>query len=241
MIELDHVSKHYGRIAAVDDLSLRVEKGEIFGFIGPNGAGKTTTIRMIGGILKPSTGRIRINGVDMQQNPTAAKRSIGFIPDRPYLYEKLSGSEFLRFIADLYQVDRRSADARAQELLAMFTLTDWAHELIESYSHGMKQRLVMAAALLHDPAIVVVDEPLVGLDPLGIKLVKGLFRKLAAGGVTMFVSTHTLPVAEDICHRIGIINRGRLIATGSPADLKQELKVVDADLEQIFLRLTRDA
>ena len=239
MIELKNLSKKYGNLLAVDNLDLRVPKGEIFGFIGPNGAGKTTTINMVGGVLAPTSGVVMICGINMADQPEHAKRKIGFIPDRPYLYEKLTGMEFLKFIADLYDVDEDTFLKKSQEKLDMFFLSDRSNELIESYSHGMKQRLVMAAALLHDPEVIVVDEPMVGLDPLAIKMVKNLFKHLADEGVTIFLSTHTLKVAEDICDKIGIIHKGTLIATGSYEDLRRDVHAEGADLEQIFIRLTK--
>jgi len=240
MIDIRNLTKRYGGVTAVNDLSLRIAKGEIFGFIGPNGAGKTTTIKMIGGILLPTQGEIRVCDISMQADPEAAKLKIGFIPDRPYLYEKLTGMEFLKFIADLYRVNSNSFTEKAHQNLAMFGLSDWSYELIESYSHGMKQRLIMAAALLHDPEVIVVDEPMVGLDPLGIKLVKDLFKRLSEKGTTIFVSTHTLQIAEDMCHRVGIIHKGRLITTGSPQKLKQDLSSSKADLEAVFIHLTHN-
>jgi len=238
MIELKSLTKKYGDYKAVDDLNLYVQKGEIFGFIGPNGAGKTTTIKMIGGILAPSAGTINIAGIDIQQEPEKAKGKIGFIPDRPYLYEKLTGREFLKFTADLYGVPDDVFSQKAQQNLEMFSLADWSDELIESYSHGMKQRLIMSAALLHDPEVIIVDEPMVGLDPMAIMMVKDLFQRLAHEGVTVFMSTHTLAVAEEICERIGVINRGQLIASGTTADLRREANATDADLEKVFLNLT---
>ena len=241
MIELKNLNKHYGATKAVRQLNLTSPKGEIFGFIGPNGAGKTTTIKMMGGILIPTSGTVHICGLNIEDHPEAAKQKIGFIPDRPYLYEKLTGMEFLKFMADLYGVDPARFPDIARKNLAMFSLDDWGNELIEAYSHGMKQRLIMAAALLHDPEVIIVDEPMVGLDPIGIKLVKDLFKHLSTQGVTVFLSTHTLQVAEDLCHRIGIINKGRLVTTGSPASLKQAMQQSDADLEHVFLRLTQNA
>ena len=238
MIELENLSKRYGNLLAVDHLNLRIPKGEIFGFIGPNGAGKTTTINMVGGVLAPTSGAVTICGKNMADHPEHAKRKIGFIPDRPYLYEKLTGMEFLKFMADLYDVDEDAFLKKSKEKLDMFFLSDRSNELIESYSHGMKQRLVMAAALLHDPEVIVVDEPMVGLDPLAIKMVKDLFRHLANEGVTIFMSTHTLKVAEDICDKIGIIHKGTLIATGTYEDLRGDVATEGADLEQIFIRLT---
>ena len=241
MIELTSLTKNYGDYKAVDNLNLFVKKGEIFGFIGPNGAGKTTTIKMIGGILAPSSGTVRIADTDIHQEPEKAKRKIGFIPDRPYLYEKLTGREFLKFTADLYGVPDDRFDHNARRNLEMFSLADWSDDLIESYSHGMKQRLIMSAALLHDPEVIIVDEPMVGLDPMAIMMVKDLFKRLSQQGVTVFMSTHTLAVAEDICERIGIINKGRLIASGTTADLQREANVTDAALERVFLNLTANA
>jgi ABC-2 type transport system ATP-binding protein len=238
MIELKGLTKRYGNLVAVDSLNLMIPKGQIFGFIGPNGAGKTTTINMIGGILAPTFGTVMICGINMESYPEKAKRKIGFIPERPYLYEKLTGMEFLKFIADLYGVGEDVFLTKSQEKLEMFFLSDRSDDLIESYSHGMKQRLVMAAALVHDPEVIIVDEPMVGLDPLAIKMVKNLFRRLAEQGVTIFISTHTLKVAEDICDRIGVIHKGALIASGTPEDLKRQVNKIDADLEQVFISLT---
>ena len=241
MIELKSLTKKYGDYKAVDDLNLLVKKGEIFGFIGPNGAGKTTTIKMIGGILAPSAGTVTVAGIDIQQEPEKAKSKIGFIPDRPYLYEKLTGMEFLKFTADLYGVSDDRFRKKAPQNLEMFSLTDWSDELIESYSHGMKQRLIMSAALLHEPEVIIVDEPMVGLDPMAIMMVKDLFQRLAHSGVTVFMSTHTLAVAEEICERIGVINKGHLIACGTTADLRQQANAADAALERVFLNLTNIA
>lgn len=240
MIELQHLSKNYSKTVAVNDLTLNIQTGEVFGFIGPNGAGKTTTIKMMGGIIEPSSGVILICGVNMKTEPERAKSKIGFIPDQPYLYEKLTGMEFLNFIADLYEMNNEAFIQKAQDKLDMFSLSDWSNELIEAYSHGMKQRLIMAAALLHDPEVIIVDEPMVGLDPAAIKLVKELFRNLASEGVTIFMSTHSLNVAEDVCDRIGIINKGSLIVTGTIEDLRQHADVMDAGLEQVFMRLTQE-
>ncbi len=238
MIELTQITKKYISFTALNNLSLTVRQGEIFGFIGPNGAGKTTTIKIISGIMQPTSGSVRINGIDVRKNPVEAKRHIGFIPDRPYLYEKLTGMEFLGFTADMYGVNGNGFKEKALRELTRFSLIDWADELIESYSHGMRQRLIFAAALVHDPKVIVVDEPMVGLDPAAIIMVKGLFQQLASNGVTIFMSTHTLKVAEDVCDRIGVIHRGRLIATGTTEDLQREAGITDADLEKVFLNLT---
>ena len=240
MIELKNLTKSYGKTLAVDCLNLTVSKGEIFGFIGPNGAGKTTTIRMMGGVLAPTGGSVIIDGINMADDPESVKKRIGFIPDRPFLYEKLTGMEFMRFSADLYGVDERIFLEETPTLLKKFAIYDWAHELIESYSHGMKQRLIISAALLHNPTVIIVDEPMVGLDPAAIKMVKDMFQELALKGKTIFMSTHTLAVAEDICDRIGIIHRGSLIATGTTKDLRRHAGGVGADLEEVFLILTEE-
>jgi ABC-2 type transport system ATP-binding protein len=239
MIELQNIVKTYGSHTALHGLNLSVPKGELFGFIGPNGAGKTTTIKIIGGIMAPTSGTVTVAGIDMARDPVAAKQRIGFIPDRPYLYEKLTGLEFLQFTADVYGVATTVFRDKARNLLDMFALADWGEELIASYSHGMKQRLIMCAALLHDPEVLVVDEPMVGLDPVAIRMVKQLFRDMAARGITIFMSTHTLAVAEDICNRIGIIHRGRLIAEGRLEELRQEMADGAANLEAVFINLTQ--
>jgi len=240
MIKLKNITKKYNQFPALKGLNLAVKAGEIFGFIGPNGAGKTTTIKIMGGIMAPTTGDVFICGLNMREEPEKAKHKIGFIPDRPYLYEKITGMEFLKFTADLYGVNSNRFAAKAKENLRFFSLFDWSDELIESYSHGMKQRLIMAAALLHDPEVIIVDEPMVGLDPIAIMMVKKLFKRLARQGKTIFMSTHTLTVAEDICDRIGIIHKGRLVATGTTEDLQREAQVMDADFEQVFINLTKD-
>ena len=241
MITLKNLTKKFGRTLAVDGINLSVARGEIFGFIGPNGAGKTTTIRIMGGILAPTEGAVIIDGVDMAREPEKAKRKIGFIPDRPFLYEKLTGMEFMRFSADLYGVKDGIFREKAEALLKMFSLTDWAYGLVESYSHGMKQRLIIAAALLHDPTVIIVDEPMVGLDPIGIRMVKELLRSKAREGTAVFMSTHSLGVAEDICDRIGVIHRGAMIATGTTNDLRRTAGVGEADLEAVFLKLTEES
>jgi len=239
MIQLISLTKRYGEMLAVDDLSLDVPAGEIFGFLGPNGAGKTTTIRMMMGLLQATSGTVRLGGHDLARDPIAAKQLCGFVPDRPHLYEKLTGAEFLDFVAGLYQVPAPVAAQRRDHLLEMFDLTAWATELVESYSHGMKQRLVMAAALIHAPRLLIVDEPMVGMDPRGARLLKRTFRQLAHNGVTVFMSTHSLEVAEETCDRIGIINQGRLIALGSVDDLRRQAGGhASAKLEAIFLTLT---
>ena len=240
MIELENITKRYGQTHAVENLNLTVPDGELFGFIGPNGAGKTTTIRMIGGLLAPTAGRVLIDGVDIAEDPVEVKKQIGLIPDRPFLYEKLTGIEFLQFTADLFEIKQTDFQQKAEEWLNLFGLWDRANELIEAYSHGMKQRLIMSAALLHDPRLLIVDEPMVGLDPRGIKMVRNLFQRLTETGVTVFMSTHTLSLAEEICDRIGIINRGKLVATGTIDELQNAARLGQANLEQAFLELTQE-
>ncbi len=240
MIELKNLTKNYGKIRAVDGLSISIPRGEIFGFIGPNGAGKTTTISMVAGLLAPTSGIVKICGMDMIKFPRVAKKKIGFIPDRPYIYEKLTAMEFLKFIADMYEMEEPEFEPLAESWLKKFSLMDWADELIESFSHGMKQRLIMAAALLHNPKVVVVDEPMVGLDPFAIKMVKQLFGELAAQGTTIFMSTHTLQVAQDVCDRIGVIHKGQLIAQGTVKELQHLARADRVDLEQVFMILTED-
>ncbi len=241
MIELIDLSKNYAATQAVKNLNLRVARGEIYGFIGPNGAGKTTTIRMMGGIIEPTSGQILIENMDMRLDPVSAKKIIGFVPDRPFLYDKLTGMEFLKFISDIYCVDPLTFPQKAQGLLEQFELWPWRNEIIAAYSHGMKQRLIIAAALLHDPRVLVIDEPMVGLDPSAVRLVKDILKDLAAKGVTVFVSTHTLSIAQDLCDRIGVIHKGNLLAEGTMPQLNRAAKTGDAGLEDVFLTLVREA
>ncbi|HMD37195.1 MAG TPA: ABC transporter ATP-binding protein [Vicinamibacterales bacterium] len=240
MIQIENLVKQYGSFTAVDGVSLEVRSGEIHGFLGPNGAGKTTTIRMIAGLLKPTSGRIVVNGHDTATEPERAKQSLGFIPDRPFIYEKLTAGEFLRFHAGLFGVTDNggNTDARVKEMLELFEIHRWEHELVESFSHGMKQRLVMSAAFLHRPRAVVVDEPMVGLDPRGARLIKDVFRKMSSRGVGILMSTHTLEVAQEMCDRISIILKGKIIAHGTVADLRAFAGGPDEHLTSVFLRLT---
>lgn len=238
MLELRGVVKRYGSFEAVKGLDLRAERGEIFGFLGPNGAGKTTTIRMVAGVLRPTAGQVLVGGLDMALEPEAAKAKVGYIPDRPYLYEKLSGGEFLRFVAGLWGKDGAEADRRAERLLELFSLTEWRDELIESYSHGMRQKVLIASALIHQPELIVVDEPMVGLDPRSAKLLKDLLQTFVDEGGTVFLSTHTLEVAEALCDRISIIQGGEIIASGTMEELRAQAHAGGAHLEEIFLKVT---
>jgi ABC-2 type transport system ATP-binding protein len=219
-------------------VTLAVGPGEIHGFLGPNGAGKTTTIRMIAGLLQPTAGRILVNGHDLGTEPEAAKASLGFIPDRPFIYEKLTAGEFLRFHAGLYGLDGTGVTDRLREMLDLFELGRWEHELVESFSHGMKQRLVMGAAFMHRPRAVLVDEPMVGLDPRGARLIKDVFRRMSERGVAILMSTHTLEVAQEMCDRISIILRGNIIARGTVAELRALAGGDDEQLTPVFLKLT---
>lgn len=238
MIELSALTKRYGSFTAVDTLSLTVPRGELFGFLGPNGAGKTTSLRMIAGILRPTSGSVRIAGLDVVKDPTAAKSKLGFIPDRPFIYEKLTGIEFLRFVAGLYDQTGSEVEHRARELLALFDLEEWRDELVESYSHGMRQKLIISSAFVHRPEVIVVDEPMVGLDPKAARILKDLFREYTRRGNTIMMSTHALEVAEAMCDRIGIIQGGKLRALGTMSELRASAAGGAEGLETVFLRLT---
>jgi ABC-2 type transport system ATP-binding protein len=241
LIEIHDLSKTYGEKLAVNNISLNVTGGEVFGFLGPNGAGKTTTIKMIVGLLKPSSGSVKVAGFDIQAQPLDAKAACGYVPDTPNLYAKLSGRELLRFVADLYNLDRTQAAKRADELLQLLDLSAAADDTIDSYSHGMQQKASLAAALMHDPKVLVLDEPTVGLDPKSARLIKDLLRQLAERGAAVFLSTHILEIAERMCDRIGIINKGELIAVGSMDELRSLGKAGEVSLEDIFLSLTGGA
>jgi ABC-2 type transport system ATP-binding protein len=238
MIAVHDLVKTYGAFTAVNGVSLDVRPGEIHGFLGPNGAGKTTTIRMIAGLLKPTSGRILVNGHDLAADPERAKAALGFIPDRPFLYEKLTAGEFLRFHGGLYGLDGPGVGDRVREMLDVFELKRWENELVESFSHGMKQRLVMCAAFLHRPQAVLVDEPMVGLDPRGARLIKDVFRTMSGHGVAILMSTHTLEVAQEMCDRISIILQGRIIARGTVPEVRAMSGNPDDQLTNVFLKLT---
>ena len=238
MIRLETLTKKYGTYVAVDAIDLHVPRGALYGFLGPNGAGKTTTLRMIAGILRPTTGRVWLGGHDVMAEPMAAKQQLGFIPDRPFVYDKLTGAEFLRFVAGLYGQDGRRMERRIDELLDVFELAIWKDELVEAYSHGMRQRLIISSALIHRPECIVVDEPMVGLDPKGARLLKDIFRAFVERGGTVLMSTHTLEVAQAMCDRIAIIQSGKIVAEGNIDDLREQTATGDASLEELFLKLT---
>ena len=238
MIRLTKLTKRYGTFTAVDGIDLHVPRGQLFGVLGPNGAGKTTTLRMIAGILRPTSGTVEIAGIDVVRDPVAAKARLGFVPDRPFIYEKLTGVEFMRFVAGLYGQEGAQVEHRGRELLALFDLEEWRDELVESYSHGMRQKLIIASAFVHKPEVIVVDEPMVGLDPKAAKILKDLFRAYADRGNTIVMSTHTLEVAEAMCDRIAIVQGGKIRADGTMADLRRDAADGASGLETIFLRLT---
>lgn len=238
MIKLENVTKRFGDTIAVDNLTLEVRQGECFAFLGPNGAGKTTTIKLITGLFKPTSGRIYVAGYDIENEYLKAKRYISYIPDIPYLYDKLTGYEFLEFTARLFGMGEEEISEKIKDIVTQFDIAGYQYQLIEDYSHGTKQRLVICAALIHNPKIILVDEPMVALDPSGIHLVKNIFRERVKNGVTIFMSTHTLSIAEEMADRIGIIHKGRLVACGT----KEELGAIahTHQMEEIFLQLTRE-
>ncbi len=241
LIETRTLIKRYGDKVAVNNVSFDVYGGEVFGFLGPNGAGKTTTIKMIVGLLQPTSGTIKVAGYDVQTQPLFAKAASGYVPDTPNLYAKLTGRELLQFVSDLYNLDRNQAARRIDELLRMFDLSAAADDTFNSYSHGMQQKTSLAAALMHDPKVLILDEPTVGLDPKSARLIKDILRQLADRGSAVMLSTHILEIAERMCDRIGIINKGELIAVGTMDELRKLGKEGQSSLEDIFLGLTGGA
>jgi ABC-2 type transport system ATP-binding protein len=244
LLETNGLTKRYGDKLAVDQVSFSVQAGEIFGFLGPNGAGKTTTIKMIVGLLQPSSGVVKVNGFDVQLQPLQAKAASGYVPDEPNLYPKLTGRELLQFVGDLYGLERKQLGRRADELLRLFDLEAASDDTIDSYSHGMRQKTTLAAALVHDPKVLVLDEPTVGLDPKSARMIKDILRQMAERGAAVFLSTHILEIAERMCDRIGIIHQGRLIAMGTMDELRRlepEKSTAAGSLEDIFLSLTGGA
>jgi ABC-2 type transport system ATP-binding protein len=240
MIDIVDVTKRYGPKVAVQNLSLQVPAGELFAFLGPNGAGKTTTIKMLCGLLFPTSGSVRVGGFDLAKRGDQARALISYVPDQPFLYEKLTGREFLQFTADLYGMPPDRTRDKIAEVIEQFRLDDFVDDLTERYSHGMRQRTVFAAALVHEPKLLIADEPTVGLDPKSIRELKTLVRQLAADGMTVFLSTHTLDIAQELADRIGIVDHGRLIGCGTLADLRKQA-AMDGNLEDLFLKITEEA
>ena len=241
LIETSNMVKKYGDKIAVNNVSFAVQGGEVFGFLGPNGAGKTTTIKMIVGLLQPTSGTVKVAGFDVQTQPLQAKATSGYVPDTPNLYAKLTARELLRFVGDLYNLDRQQVAQRTEELLRVLDLTEAADNTVDSYSHGMQQKASLAAALMHDPKVLVLDEPTVGLDPTSARLIKDILRQMADRGAAVFLSTHILEIAERMCDRIGIINKGELVAVGTMDELRSHGKAGEVSLEDIFLGLTGGA
>ena len=237
-LEAINLSKHFGEVKAVDSLDLKVKKGEIFGFLGPNGAGKTTTIKLMTGLLKPTSGTVKVIGSDILEKPIIAKANIGLIPDEPKIYEKLTGREFLRFVGNIFIMDTGSIEKKTSELLEIFDLDEKSEDLIGSYSHGMKQKITIAGALIHSPKVLFFDEPTVGLDPKSARIIKDILRIRAKAGDCIFISTHILEIAERMCDRVGIIQNGRLVVVGSMDELRKISKEEKSSLEEIFLELT---
>jgi len=239
MINLDGVTKKFGNFTAVENLTLEIKTGELFGFLGPNGAGKTTTIKMMTGLFTPTSGSIRINGFDIQKQPLEAKMMIGYIPDQPFLYEKLTGREFLYFSAGLYRMNHSAASNHILELIDLFEIGTWIDQRTENYSQGMRQRIVIASALLHNPKVLIIDEPMVGLDPRSAHIVKNTLKQKTKEGITIFMSTHSLPVAEELCDKIGIIKEGRLIFEDSIETFSTFKNRIDGKFESLFMELTK--
>ncbi|MBI5210061.1 MAG: ABC transporter ATP-binding protein [Elusimicrobia bacterium] len=238
MIRISGLVKRFGGLEAVKKLDLHVPAGEIFGFLGPNGAGKTTTVKLLCGLLKPTEGSLSVAGFDVGSRTLEAKRSLGLVPDEPFVYPKLSGAEYLRFIGELYGVPLPEQRRRIPELLEMFELGRWGGELVESYSHGMRQKLVIAGVLLHQPKVLLLDEPMVGLDPKSARMAKEILLTLSKRGTTIFMCTHILEIAEKLCHRIGIMIAGSLVALGTLPELRAQASREGSDLEDVFLSLT---
>jgi len=238
VIKFENVTKRFGSHEAVTNLNLRIEKGELFGFLGPNGAGKTTTIKMLVGLINTTSGRIKVESTYVDEDPEAVKRITGYIPDTPFLYEYLTGREFLYFTGHIYNMDRETLRKRIEHYEKLFEMSEWVDSPASEYSHGMKQRIIISSCLIHNPELIVIDEPMVGLDPKSAKIVKNILVNKTKEGVTVFLSTHTLSVAEEICTRIGIIDRGRLLATGTLDELKRFSKNKDRNLEELYLKMT---
>jgi ABC-2 type transport system ATP-binding protein len=239
MIDIEHLTKNFGSLIAVNDLSLSIPKGEFFIVLGPNAAGKTTVIRILAGLLKPASGTVRVAGFDVQQSPIEARRRMAYVPDFPFLYDKLTPLEFIRFTGQIFQMDERRIRAAADELIPRFNLEEFAHKAIESLSHGTRQRVAIVSALMHDPEVFIIDEPMVGLDPHHARVVKDILKERSQRGMTVFLSTHQLSVAEELADRVGIMHRGRIAALGAPDELRARAGE-SGPLEQVFLNLTRE-
>ncbi|MGA1840087.1 MAG: ABC transporter ATP-binding protein [bacterium] len=240
MIEINELTKRFGKVSAVDNLNLDIPDGEFFAFLGPNGAGKTTTLKIIAGLLRPSSGKVLVDGHDMAQKCISAKKLISYVPDVPYVYEKLTGREFLYFIGELYNLNKSHYEEEVEHLLGLFYMQDYGDMLMQNYSHGMRQKIVICSALLHHPRLIVIDEPMVGLDPRSARLVKDILKDRARHGTTIFMATHTLSLAEEMADRVGIINKGKLISLGTVEEIKNAEQKTGG-LEDVFLKITAEA
>lgn len=240
IINIEGVTKRYGSLAAISNLNLQVGKGEFFGYLGPNGAGKTTTIKSIIGLVSPNEGRIFVNGINVAKDPIAVRSIIGFVPDTPFIYSKLTGREFLRFVGGLYSMESEDMENRIEWLDTTFGMNGWIDRRTEEYSHGMKQKVVMAAAFLHRPKLLIVDEPMVGLDPQSARLVKDMLTMICQHGTTVFMSSHDLSVVQELCHRMAILYKGSIVAEGTLDDLRKKAEIEGGSLESLFLKLTGD-
>lgn len=250
-IKIENLTKNFGETVALNNVSLNIKQGEIFGLLGPNGAGKTTTIKILTGLLNPTKGKVTIEGIDINKNPQDAKKKFALVPDVPYLYKKLTGWEFMKFISRIYKLDKKDINQEIDRQLEIFNIKNAANDLVDSYSHGMKQRLLLASVMLRRPDIIILDEPMVGLDPEAARMVKNMFKKMAETSKTIFLSTHTLADAQELCSRIAIINQGKIIAQGTLSQLKEiadkirlkenEEGLTSENLEDIYLSITKNA
>jgi len=241
MIELNHLTKKFGNYSAVNDVSLNIPRGEFFGFLGPNGAGKTTTIKMMTGLFTPTAGNIAINGYDIVQQPLEAKATFGYIPDHPYLYDKLTGRECMYYIGGLYKVEKEVLRESIERLIDIFELASWVDKRTEDYSQGMRQRIVFASAFVHNPKTIIIDEPMVGLDPRSARIIKDLLKKKTKEGVTVFMSTHILDMVDELCDRVGIIHKGKMIFLDTKTNLLTHKARYDGKIESVFLELTKES
>ena len=238
MIKFEAVTKSFGDFIALDNLNLEIPEGTLFGYLGPNGAGKTTTIKMLAGLLKPTSGKVYIDNIDIHSEPMKAKPLFGYVPDKPYLYDKLTADELMNFIGGIYGLSRSQIKANSKILFDIFEITSWRNKRAEEYSQGMKQKLLIASAFIHDPKVFVIDEPMVGLDPKNIINLQAFLREKVATGTTVFLSTHSLHIAEELCDKIGILNEGKIIAEGTKEELSKFAKSEGDNLETLFLNLT---
>jgi ABC-2 type transport system ATP-binding protein len=238
MLKIKNISKSFGKFKAVENLTLNIGKGELFGFLGPNGAGKTTTIKMLAGLLSADSGEITIDDIDISKDPIKIKKILGYVPDQPFLYDKLTGKEFLYFTGGLFDISKEKLRNKIEQIIEMFKIGDWIDKKSEDYSQGMRQRISFASSFLNDPKILIIDEPMVGLDPQSAFIMKNILINESEKGTTIFMSTHSLHIAEEICSRVGIINKGKIIYDDSRENLRQIKKTNNKDLENLFLELT---